>query len=46
MSRKANESHHLLNNLHGLWSIVVKPAINARKIEHHENNLRGLNGEK
>jgi len=44
--RETSESRHLLNNLHGLWSIAIKPAINTKKIENHENYLRGLNGEK
>jgi hypothetical protein len=45
-SQKRANLNHLLNNLHGLWSIAIKPAINTRKIENHENYLRGLNGEK
>lgn len=34
----------LLNNLHRLWNVAAKPAINFEKCNNHENYLRGFDG--
>lgn len=44
LSRRDMIFTYLLNNLHHLWNMAAKQAINPKKCEIDENYLRGIYG--